>query len=118
MPFKSDKQRRYMFSQMPDIAKKWASENSDWKDQLPGGDADKGKPSQFDPEQLALGAQEELEHTDDGKKAIEIAMDHLIQDPDYYKKLSKVESRTVSIKSLYSMMGSYPYPNEREDDEE
>lgn len=26
MPFKSEKQRRFMFSQHPDIAKRWAAE--------------------------------------------------------------------------------------------
>lgn len=35
---------------------------------------------------------EEEEHTDDRKKAMEIAMDHLSEDPKYYTKLKKVES--------------------------
>ncbi len=26
MPFKSDKQRRYMYSQLPEIAKRWSEE--------------------------------------------------------------------------------------------
>lgn len=32
MPFKSDSQRRFMFSQHPSIAKRWASETPKGKD--------------------------------------------------------------------------------------
>jgi len=38
--------------------------------------------------QLALGAQRELEHTTDAAVAIKIAMDHLKVDPNYYTKLA------------------------------
>lgn len=69
-----------------------------WKDELHGGKADKKKPADFDAEQLKVGTKEEMEHTDSKHKAEEIAMDHLIQDPDYYKKLSKVENESPSEK--------------------
>jgi hypothetical protein len=55
-------------------------------DLVPGGKADKKKPEEFDQEQLAIGTQHELEHTSDATLAQEIAMDHLTEDPDYYKK--------------------------------
>jgi hypothetical protein len=58
----------------------------DKTDMLPGGLADKRKPEEFDQEQLAIGTQHELEHTNDRDLAQEIAMDHLTEDPDYYKK--------------------------------
>lgn len=35
----------------------------------------------------------ELEHTNNQKEASEIAMDHLSEDPNYYDKLSKVETK-------------------------
>lgn len=38
-------------------------------------------------EQLAIGAQIELEHTNDLKEAIKISAKHLAEDPEYYKKL-------------------------------
>lgn len=41
---------------------------------------------------LQMGTAVEMEHTDDPKIAKEIAMDHLMEDPVYYKKLKKMES--------------------------
>ncbi len=38
-------------------------------------------------DQLVLGAQRELEHTKDPAVAMQIALDHLKQDADYYQKL-------------------------------
>ena len=62
-----------------------------YKDEIPGGLADKKKPSDFDPKQLAKGIKVELEHTDSKDLAQEISMDHLTEDPDYYIKLEKME---------------------------
>jgi hypothetical protein len=42
--------------------------------------------SQFD-----MGVEVEREHTNDLKKAMEIAIDHLTEDPKYYKKLNSIE---------------------------
>jgi len=61
------------------------------EDLVPGGLADKKKPSDFDPKQLAKGVKVEMEHTDDRGLAQEISMDHLTEDPDYYIKLQKME---------------------------
>lgn len=66
-----------------------------WKDKLHGGIADKRKPSDFDPQQLKAGISVEMEHTDDPHIAAEVAMDHLEEDPQYYKKLKKVEKESV-----------------------
>lgn len=63
-----------------------------FKDKLPGGLADKKKPSDFNPIQLRKGIKVELEHTDDKRLALEIAMDHLTEDPKYYDKLEIIES--------------------------
>lgn len=42
--------------------------------------------------QVKLGApKEKKEHGVDLKKAKTIAMDHLVEDPEYYTKLSKIE---------------------------
>jgi len=61
------------------------------KDQIPGGLADKKDNKDFDPKQLAKGKKVEMEHTDDPKKAEEIARDHLMEDSKYYDKLAKME---------------------------
>lgn len=60
------------------------------KEKIPGGRADGISDDNFDPEQLASGEKEEMEHTHDRVAAREIAKDHLINDPNYYKKYKKV----------------------------
>lgn len=47
--------------------------------------------SEFDPKQLAMGIEVELEHTKDRKVAKNIAKDHLSELPDYYTRLKKME---------------------------
>ena len=61
------------------------------EDIIPGGMGDDKALDSFDAEQLSKGTQVEMEHTDDPNVASEIARDHLTEDPDYYKKLEKVE---------------------------
>lgn len=58
---------------------------------LSGGKADSMQPSDFDARKLRAGISHEFEHTDDIKTAEEIAMDHEVEDPNYYKKLKKIE---------------------------
>lgn len=79
-----------------------------WVDEIPGGLADKSEPSDFERSEVYKGAKVELEHTDDVKKAIEIALDHLKEDPNYYKKLAKIEphhdiNNEASAFPLYNM---------------
>jgi len=61
------------------------------REKLRGGTADGRCPEDFDPEALAEGIAHEREHTDDEAIAREIAMDHLAEDPSYYKKLKRIE---------------------------
>lgn len=44
-------------------------------------------------DEFSMGIDVEKEHTDDLKKAMEIAMDHLTEDPNYYTKLSEIENK-------------------------
>lgn len=64
------------------------------KEHIPGGLSSGKSPKDFDLEQLAAGISVELEHTNDRAVAQEIAMDHLSEDPNYYRKLKKVESKS------------------------
>ena len=50
-------------------------------------------------DQLRKGIKVEMEHTDDKKIAKEIAMDHLFEDPKYYDKLKKVETKEATSSS-------------------
>lgn len=68
------------------------------KDVIPGGLADKKQPGDFDPEALKKGLKVELEHTSDSDIALEIAMDHLTEDPLYYDKLQKMEKGVHEMK--------------------
>lgn len=43
-------------------------------------------------EQLRMGIKVEMEHTNDPKIALEIAMDHMTESPEYYTKLADMES--------------------------
>lgn len=47
-------------------------------------------------EQLEKGIQVEFEHTNDKRKAREIALDHLYESPDYYIELEKMEDKLES----------------------
>ncbi len=47
----------------------------------------------FDPEQLAMGIKTEMEHTDNKAVAKGIAKAHLLEIPDYYTRLKKMESQ-------------------------
>lgn len=67
------------------------------RDRLPGGLADKSKPTDFDPEQLRMGIEVEMEHTASRKVAREIAMDHLKEDPRYYTKLKRVHKESLDM---------------------
>lgn len=46
--------------------------------------------------QIKKGITFELEHTDNKEKAIEIAMDHLSEIPDYYDRLEKMENNAFN----------------------
>jgi len=41
--------------------------------------------------QLRMGIKVELEHTNDDAMAIEIALDHLLEKPDYYTRLANAK---------------------------
>ena len=60
-------------------------------DKIPGGLAAGKTPKDFDAKALAEGTKAEMEHTSDKDTATEIAMDHLTEDPQYYKKLKTIE---------------------------
>lgn len=48
--------------------------------------------------QLDIGIDVELEHTSSEREAAMIAMDHLVEDPDYYSKIHEMESLSASAK--------------------
>lgn len=60
------------------------------EDVIPGGMADNANHLQFNPIQLRKGIKVEMEHTSDPDIAMEIAMDHLMEDPEYYNKLEEI----------------------------
>ena len=62
-----------------------------WKDEMPGGLADKKTPKNFNQKTIEMGMKIEMEHTNDRHLATEIVMDHLIENPKYYDYLEKME---------------------------
>lgn len=69
------------------IYKKWKL----FEEKLKGGTADNRPDSDFDEEQLKIGIEHEREHTENDDIAKEIAKDHLSEDPNYYRKIEKIE---------------------------
>jgi hypothetical protein len=63
------------------------------KDKMKGGIADKKQPKDFCPKQLSMGVKTEKEHTNNMWTALEIAMDHLSEDPKYYTHLADMEKK-------------------------
>lgn len=57
--------------------------------------------------QLNKGIKVEMEHTNNREKAMEIAMDHLYEDPNYYSKLDKVEKGEFKEVTGSASSGSY-----------
>lgn len=60
-------------------------------EKIEGGKSDYRPDSDFDPEELKIGIEIELEHTNDREIAKEIAKDHLEEHPKYYSALVKME---------------------------
>lgn len=126
-----------MYAKHPRLAKKWSKKHKkagksfknlpdkkeNWEnffdpianERLPGGLAAKYDPSQFDQHQLMKGIHVEFEHTNDVAAAMEIAMDHLVELPDYYDRLEKVETEDSGPK--VSNMFKFANENEQEEDE-
>jgi len=76
-----------------------------WHDQLPGGLADKKKPSDFSAASLRQERKVESEHTKDRTLPTEIAMDHLTEDPRYYDKLRVMEKSSGLGKVAFKLQG-------------
>lgn len=79
------------FEPKGDEVEQLAQDKEQVGDTLPGGLADDKSPHEFDPEQISMGIKVEMEHTDDPMTALEIAMDHLAEFPDYYTRLDAME---------------------------
>ncbi len=79
---------------------------------IAGGLASGRRPEEFDQVQLAAGIKVEMEHTSDWRIAREIAMDHLVEDPQYYMKLAKMESGS-KIRTAFK--SKVPRPRTKED---
>ncbi len=63
-----------------------AQDKEEAGDALEGGKGDNKSPLEFDPDQILKGMEVEKEHTGDPLVAVEIVMDHLIEDPEYYTR--------------------------------
>jgi len=62
-----------------------------FKDTIRGGRADGQRITKYDLDELLMGIKVELEHTTNRMLALEIAMDHLEEFPDYYTRLEEME---------------------------
>ena len=84
---KSLKQIFEDFQSMPtDIPREFTEER---KDKIKGGKGDKASPDDFDQKELMKGIHHEMEHTDKISIAMEIAIDHLSSNENYYSELER-----------------------------
>ena len=70
----------------------WYSEHAS---SMPNGKGKDVKPSDFSLEQVLMGLVVEMEHTSDEGTAMQIALDHLSEDPEYYTKLKDIHSEDL-----------------------
>lgn len=128
MPFKSDAQRKLCYllkgkgqagswdcdewstatgkKKLPEHVKK--QEEKKAENLLVGGAGDKKKPSDFPKDVVEHAIKHEMEHTNDRRIAEEIAVDHLTEDVDYYKKLKKVEGDKEAAMRKLARLWSLP----------
>jgi len=82
-------------------------------DNIEGGLADDADVMEFDPQQIVKGIEVEMEHTKDPKVALEIAMDHLKELPDYYTRLDAMEKEgEIDMETLTCPDKDMGSPNE------
>lgn len=89
-------------------------------ERIPGGLGHKADPGEFDQVQLMHGIHVELEHGSDVVTAMEIAMDHLSEDPYYYVKLMSIEEATDGKRGYFTdlqgKMEAFVVDNDTDDD--
>jgi len=75
------------------------------EEKIPGGKADGLDESEFPEKAIEMGERVEMEHTNDPEVAREITKDHLVESPEYYEYLDKMEeemkgkgSRTAAVR--------------------
>jgi hypothetical protein len=66
-----------------------------------------GVPVEQIEQQLEIGIEVEMEHTTDPDAAMEIALDHLMEMPDYYDELATVEPHHYTPESVRAAWQSY-----------
>jgi hypothetical protein len=76
-----------------EIKNKYAFDIGDFKQKLTGGKADKSIITDFKLSQIIKGISIELEHTKKPIRALEIVMDHLKENENYYKYLDTMEKK-------------------------
>lgn len=60
---------------------------------MKGGKGYRKPDKSFNKKQLALGTKIEMEHTNNRRIAKQISKDHLVEHPNYYRELIKMENR-------------------------
>jgi hypothetical protein len=73
------------------IKKEHGIDIRNFRDSMKGGRADGQAITKYNLGELLMGIKVEQEHTTNKLKALEIAMDHLEEFPDYYTRLLKME---------------------------
>jgi hypothetical protein len=85
---------------------------------IPGGKGEGKSPLEFDPEQIKLGMKVEMEHTEDPMIALEISLDHLTEDPEYYTVKDTPEASAQAGASKDAVEGGEEDEKEEKSDDD
>lgn len=107
---KNNRITKTTIDEIADDIEKLAQEKEVQGEILHGGMGDNKSPLDFDPEQILLGLDVESEHTDNNLIALEIVLDHLSEDPEYYSV--KNDSETSAQVNAASEANSEEKPHE------
>jgi hypothetical protein len=97
-----------------DEIEKIAQDKEEAGEMIPGGKGEGKSPLEFTPDQILKGMRVEMEHTDDPMVSLEIALDHLTEDPEYYGN----DEENPELMAQANAAADVDKPESEEDDKE
>jgi hypothetical protein len=97
-----------------DEIEKIAQDKEEAGEMIAGGKGEGKSPLEFTPDQILKGMRVEMEHTDDPMVSLEITLDHLTEDPEYYGN----DEENPELMAQANAAADVNKPESEEDDKE